>query len=183
MGKRLASWFIFLIVPTLGIMLGCNMLIAQGMRTGSLERFVANPSLSSWEAFEADVRAGRYGPDASLFPQVLTYHDAQLHRDFPNSMALKGITPNQYVELEIKQIDTALKRLRKSSSEDLWRVISAMALQDFNEELVWTACEIAARVSRDRFETIAADVVRLHPEEAWIIKRTRERWLDPGAPG
>lgn len=175
--KQHVSWFVVLAIPAIGVIVGCSVLPARGVPAGSLDAFIANPSPSSWRAFEADVRAGHYGPASSPFPQVLEYQDAQLHRDFPNSMTLRGMTPDQYVGLQIKRVDSALKRIQNSNLDDVWRLIRAMGVQDFDEDLVWTAGEIAARISPGKFEELAADIVRLHPERSWIVERTRARWL------
>jgi hypothetical protein len=169
-------------IPVIVAFFGCSLVSAQGTTTrSSIEAFLAAPSISTWQTFEADVHSKRYDP-GTPYRDVIDYHDARSKRDLPNSMARTGITPDKYVTLQSKRADSALGRIQKKASEDLWRLLRALAVQVFDEDLLCTACEIAARVSPVRFEEFAADVVRLHPEQSWIIERIRERWLPVNKP-
>lgn len=86
----------------------------------SFEAFLFAPSRKSRWAFEADVRSRCYsGPQERLSLQLLKYFDATGNRDFPNSMALAGIIRDQFVDLQIKRVNSAVDSIRKHQSDDL----------------------------------------------------------------
>jgi hypothetical protein len=143
----------------------------------SFEIFLSHPSKDTWEALKSDAKLGRLS--SRYFEQILIYHEARLDRDFPNSMSLVGITPNEFVKLRREQVDSALSIIRSAQDKSLWRLLDGLALQDFDEDLVWTALEIAARLSQSKFEEIAQTLKRIHPDEAWIVERIVENWLTP----
>jgi len=109
--------------------------------------------------------------------QVLEYHSAREKRDLPNSMALSGISPEEFVKQEAARADASLARIRAGQTGDLWRLLQVMASQTFDDRLVFTAAEIAARLTPSRFEAMASVAAKARPENAWIFERIRERWL------
>jgi hypothetical protein len=148
-----------------------------GAAANSLGSFLSHPSAATWTAFEDDVEAGKYGPPDALYPELLEYHSAREHRDLPNSMALIGITPDDYVKAQAARADAALEVIRQHQGQGLWRFLSRLATQTFDDGLVWTGTEIAARLSPERFDQIAAEAVKKVPANGWIVERVRERWL------
>ena len=186
MKKNPVRSVIFLIILFAITLPSPGMFAAQRADESSFEKFLANPSRESWDSLEADIHAGRYGPRTGLFQQVLEYHDARMHRDYSVSMALVGITPNQFGYLQDERVESAFGSIRAQESPDLWRLLEKMAALDFNDDLAvsdddlaWTAFEIADRLSPARFAMIAQEVVKLHPERARFIKIVREDWEDP----
>jgi len=143
----------------------------------TLETFLDAPSLQSWRSLEEDVRAGRYDAPEMVVAQVLEYHSAREKRDLPNSMALSGISPEEFVKQEAARADASLARIRAGQTGDLWRLLQVMASQTFDDGLVFTAAEIAARLTPSRFEAMASVAAKARPENAWIFERIRERWL------
>ena len=143
----------------------------------SLYDFISAPSKASWLKFETDVKSDKLYPDREVYLNLLEYHDACGHRDWPNSMALIGITPTEYVAQQVKRINSALDYIQAHETEKLWRLLEALALQSFDEDFLWTAGELVARLSPDKFDIFTTRVVKVHPRQAWIIERIRERWL------
>lgn len=150
---------------------------SYGASGTSLEKFLTAPSLTSWQNFQADVRSGRYGKKGGLFLKIFEYHDAREKRDLPNSMVLKDITQDEFVILQSKRADSALDFIRKNKNANFWRIIEKLAVQDFDDGLMWTACEIAVRLSPPKFEKIAAEVIKRYPDQSWVIDRIYEKWL------
>jgi hypothetical protein len=144
----------------------------------SLDVFPASPSQASWRSFLGKVRSKRYkGPDGPVFSQLLNFFDAAELREFPNSMALTGITPDQFVDEQIKRANSALAFIREHQTRNLWLVIGRLATQSFDDELIFNSCELAIRLSPKRFNALALKVEKLHPGKKWIVERIRERWL------
>ncbi len=143
-----------------------------------LDVFLSSQSQTSWRSFEDQVRSRRYiGPDERLFFHLWKFLNATGHRDLPNSMALVGMTPDQFVDRQIKQANLALAFIRKHQTRNLWLVIDRLATQTFDDELIFHSCELAIRLSPNKFNALADKVVKLHPGNKWIVQRTRERWL------
>lgn len=160
-------------------------LVMSGVNSGesdrsvksSYELFLASPSLVSWHHFETDIRTGRYDASMPVFRDVLEYHDARLKRDLPNSMALSGIDPKNFVDKQQRRTDSALLSIKVQESIYLWRMLEKLASQDFDEDLMWTSCEITARLSPSKFEIILNEVQRLHPERKRMFRILRSRWI------
>ncbi len=139
--------------------------------------FVSAPSQKTWDALAKDVSSGKCGAGNTLYPALIAYLDARPHRDLPNSHTLEGITPDRFVTQQMTRIDAAFKRLRTySTTVQLWQALKALAVQDFDEDLVITACEIAYRLSPARFDEIAAAIEKSNPSQSPIIQITRDRW-------
>lgn len=149
----------------------------------SFEAFLDAPSWESWSRFAADVNAGRYGRPDTAFPQLLDYHSAREKRDLPNSMAVTGIPPDEFAKLQAARADSALANIQRGLTNDVWCVLQALASQAYDDGLVFTSAEIAARLQPVRFERIAKEAIEAHPANAWIFERTRERWLRPRKEG
>jgi len=177
MKKSIVQLMVRLFIPVALVMLFSNVPLSHGELGTSLERFIITPSLSSWQDFQADVRSGSYRTKGELFHKILEYHKARGNRDLPNSMTLKDITPDEFVMLQSKRVDSALAYIRKNQCSDFWRLIEKMAVQDFDDGLMWTACEIAARLSPPKFEKIAAEVTKHYPDQSWVIESIHEKWL------
>lgn len=143
---------------------------------GSFERFLSAPS-QTWEDFDHSFDAKQLDPKQSLADQVLEYHDARSHRDFPNSMSLIGITPHEYVEEQTSRAEAALDLIRSNECPTLWWFIETMALQNFDEDLLATALELAARLSAVEFSEIASQVEKLFPKKDYLIDHVRRRWI------
>lgn len=152
--------------------------VSRASRPNSLEVFLLRPSQASWRSFRDEVCSRRYkGTEEPLFFQLWKFLNATGHRDLPNSMALVGITPDQFVDKQIKRANSALAFIRKLQTRDLWLVIDRLATQTFDDELIFHSCELAIRLSPKRFSALAAKVEKLHPGKKWIVESTRERWL------
>jgi hypothetical protein len=143
----------------------------------SLERFVSSPSRESWQVFKSDVHLGYYKSNGSVFLKLIEYHEAREKRDLPNSMALKNITPDQFVRMQIKRADEALVYLRKNNDAEFWRVVEKLAVQEFDEGLARTALEIIARLSPKRFDAMTAALRKQNADKSRIIEDTRSKWL------
>lgn len=171
---HLASFIIFLTI------LWCPPLIAEGQYTSvvgdQLARFCASPSPENWSALQRLVEARPEHSASKIVAHFLDYNKARERRDLPNSMALQGRTPNEFVAEQSRIIDDKLRALSEAQDEQLWRLLKGMAAQNFDESLVWTAAEIAYRVSPSHFEIIAAQIGHAHAEKAGIFAETEQKW-------
>lgn len=149
---------------------------AGGKALSTFDEFISAPSENTWDAFEKAVLAKRFGTRNILFAQVLEYHEARMHRDLPNSMTLVGITPNEYIRIQERRVEAAFALIKKKQSADLWKLLSALVMQDFAEELMGTALEIAARISPAEFEKLATKALKVRPDYDWMIAGIRELW-------
>jgi hypothetical protein len=147
-----------------------------GSYSSSLERFLAAPSVSTWTAFEHDIESGKGDAQQSPFPALIGYHRSREQRDLPNSMARIGISPDEYVKQQEAKVERSFELIRQRQSEDLWRLLRILILQNFDDGLVDTASEIAARLSPERFTELAAEVDRAQPAKSWIMDRAKGRW-------
>lgn len=138
-------------ISTVIVMLSANLReVSENFKT-SCELFLEKPSLVLWHQFEVDIRTGHYDASRRVFRDVLEYHDARLKRDLPNSMALSDVKPNNFVANQQRRADSAFLSIKAQESNDLWRILEKLSNQSFDEDLMRTSCEIAARLSPSKF--------------------------------
>lgn len=140
----------------------------------SIRFFMENPTSSNWQEIDKAADAGELGPKNSIYVQLLEYDDAALHRDLPNSMSLKGITPNEFVRQQEARTDASFALIRKQSNDEFWRLLEVMASQNFDDHLVVTAGELAVRLDPGRFYAFAAKAIQANPDGAWMLERRAE---------
>lgn len=133
-----------------------------------LAAFVEKPAWQGWVALEAAAQTGRC--PGTPAPEVVEYSHAVANRDLIGS-------PGGYAKEQLARADAALAELRRAQTEDLWRLLRAMAAQTFDDELVLAAAELTARLAPQRFEALASDTVKANPARAPIFERVRQRWL------
>jgi hypothetical protein len=179
MQKPNISLILFCIISAVVALFRSKVFAEKKAANDSFEMFLTKPTQVYWRSFEVNIKSGYYH---QVFQQVLEYHDARMKRDLPNSMALTGPAQDKFMKQHNKRIIFALNSIRSKESSDLWRLLGKLGSQNFDEDLVWTAFEIAARLSPPKFETIAKDVERLHPDQTWIIENIRERWFNLRTP-
>lgn len=138
----------------------------------SVASFVAAPSEATWEALVVDVRAGKHRESIA---GVVGYVQGLEQRELPNSMAIQGVSPDEKVRLAQQRCDRALDVVRTGLSEDIWRVLAAMAFQD-DDILALAGFEMLARLSPDRFNASAERTLGKRPNRKEMIARVRQRW-------
>jgi hypothetical protein len=140
-----------------------------------IKQFRASPTQGNWSGLSDSVRRDPDEPGSKAFLVVLAYHQAREYRDLPNSMALKGVSPDEFVAEQKKIIDLRLAALKLSQDESLWNLLEGMARQEFDESLTWTAAELLYRLSPSRSDAVGAAVAS-QSEKKRIFSETRERW-------
>ena len=146
--------------------------VARGDAVASIEAFVEQRDAESWSRVEKEVRAQ---PDSTL-AHFLAFHEARLQRDLPNSMARVGESPTEAAARAGRAADVALGAIGTRLG-DIWPVISALASQSFDDDLVFSAAEAAARLAPDRFDSLRSHALGQRAESREIFDRVRERWL------
>ena len=146
--------------------------MARGDTAASIEAFVEQRDAESWSRVEKEVR----GQPASTLSHFLDFHDARLQRDLPNSMARVGESPTEAAARAGRAADVALGAIG-NRLVDIWHVVSALASQNFDDELVYSAAEAAARLTPDRFDSLRSQALAQRRESREIFDRVRERWL------
>lgn len=157
--------------------LASNAANGTGSYSSSLEGFLAAPSMSTWIEFKREVESEKGDVRQSPFLALLEYHQSRERRDLPNSMALVGISPDEFVKQQEAEVERSFELIRQRQSEDLWRLLRTLVLQNFDDGLVDTASEVAARLSPERFAKLAAEVEKSQPAKSWIMGRNQSRWI------
>lgn len=158
------------------------------------QKFLEDPSRVRWQDLEVEIRSGK---ERLLFRQVLKYHDARRVRDWSGSEGSTGDsgfrgndgqqkrTPSsarsgrESIEDPASEAEYTFEGIRKEESIYMWQLLGKLAIQDFDDELAWTACEIAARLSEAKFRKIAEEVGRVRPGRIWVIDMIAAKWLNP----
>jgi hypothetical protein len=139
--------------------------------------FVRNPSSGAWEQAVLAARTGPRDSEPTAYSLVVDYYVAMMKRDLPNSMALVGTTPAQFVAAQQEQLESITGQLRTKDNPGLWDVVEMMATQQFDETLVRAASEIAWRVSPNQFTALAARLAVRAPSNCRIFREQREQLL------
>jgi hypothetical protein len=164
-------------LTTLGLLMvmvfGCVTATSRQTET-SLHFFERKPTLSSWEAFENDARLNKYG---AVFAAIAEYYDAVQQRELPNSMVREG-DPHDHVEISQRRAHVALITIRNGQDGAAWQLIERMALQTADDVLSFAGLELAARLSRERFERLSQAVAAQLPANQRFVELVRERWVD-----
>lgn len=146
----------------------------------SLHAFVNRPSQENWDSLVNEALASASLSDAQMVILTIRYNEARLRRDLPNSMALVGITPNEKVRASAAEATQALEGIRPHvQSDTMWKFLEALVRQTFDEQLTYSACEMACRLSPERYDEMAERVTRDlpgRPELQRVIRATRDRW-------
>lgn len=144
-------------------------------------RFVSSPTAESWAVFKASLHMQETIEKEKGYQAIVDYHYHQLQRDLPNSHSHTELTPEEYVRAEINTLDSIITTLKEHQAEDkLWGLLSAMSRQTFDETLVWTASEIAIRLSRSEFENLYAEAKDTGSTQEQIYFETLTRWENKG---
>jgi hypothetical protein len=169
---------IFVFSIALVCAIGCTLAPAardQATPAEMVKQFRTSPTQGNWSGLSDSVRRDYEEPNSKKFLAVLAYHQAREHRDLPNSMALKGMSADEFVAQQGQIADRNLATLKLSQDESLWNLLDGMARQEFDESLTWTAAELLYRLSPSRFDA-SGTVVASQSEKQRIFRETRERW-------
>jgi hypothetical protein len=71
----------------------------------SFEQFVSAPTETNWSGLRSSVNKDPYSELSRLVLLVVQYHEARDRRDLPNSMALKNVSPDEFVTQQIQIAD------------------------------------------------------------------------------
>jgi len=141
----------------------------------SVAAFVENRSAREWDQAVLAARTGRRDSKATAYSLVVDYYITAMKRDLPNSMAIVGSAPAEYVAGLGKQLDSLVGQIRRSDAAELWDLLQAMATQDADDTLIATSSEIAWRLSHDRFKVLAAEVAATTPSNSRVFQERREQ--------
>ena len=144
----------------------------------SFEQFVSAPTETNWSGLRSFVDKDPGLELSHLVSLVVLYHEARDRRDLPNSMALKNVSPDEFVKQQIQIADETLWKLKSMEGARLWSLLKGLAVQDFDEFLVWSSAELLFRLNPPRFEEVAS-IVSSDSEKAHIFAETKARWLRP----
>ena len=144
----------------------------------SFEQFVSAPTETDWSGLRSSVNKDPGLELSRLVSLVVQYHEARDRRDLPNSMALKNVSPDEFVTREIQITNETLGKLKSMENARLWSLLKSLALQDFDEFLVWSSAELLFRLNPPRFEEVAS-IVSPDSKKAHIFAETRARWSQP----
>jgi len=110
---------------------------------------------------------------------TIDYNEARLRRDLPNSRALVGITPSEKVRASAAEATQVLEGIRPHAQSDtMWRFLEALVRQTFDEQLTYSACEMACRLSPPEYAEIAQRVRRDQPERPFLLTALQESWAE-----
>lgn len=137
--------------------------------------FTQARSSPSWTSLTKTVDAPDVGPKGQVIRRVVDFSAAVLQRDLPNSMSRDNV--DQYVDQQIARAQSDLEYIKAHPCDEVWTVIRAMILQQFEHSLMWGAVELAARLSSDHFEKLAAELSSVSPDTARTFEVARARWL------
>jgi hypothetical protein len=141
-----------------------------------LDAFLATPSLQTWSAFEQSVRDSG---DRSPYSTVVAYHVARVQRDYPNSMARTDDSAANDVARAKATAEAAIKTLQEHEPPQLWQLLRVLVVQHFDNSLVYTGAELAARLSPPRFKEVKNEVEKSQPKKKWVFEGIEERWPEP----
>ena len=141
----------------------------------SFEQFVFAPTETNWSGLRSSIDKHPDAELSRLVSLVVQYHETRDRRDLPNSMALKNVSPDEFVTREIQITNETLGKLKSMEGARLWSLLKSLALQDFDEFLVWSSAELLFRLDPLRFEEISS-IVSTDPEKTHIFAETKARW-------
>ena len=103
--------------------------------------------------------------------KVSLFNDAQMRRDFPNSMVWGDQLPAHLRKAD-EDMALAFRWIQQHMEKQSEEILEALLEQTFDEDLVWTSAEIAYRISpalldrlgRRARTGINAEILRLVPE-------------------
>ena len=144
----------------------------------SFEQFVSAPTEANWSGLRSSAKKDPGSKLSLLVSLVVQYHEARDRTDLPNSMALKNVSPDEFVKQQIQIADQTLRKLKSMEGAPLWSLLQSLVLQGFDEFLVWTSAELLFRLAPPRFEEIAS-IVSTDSEKARIFAETKARWSQP----
>jgi hypothetical protein len=145
-----------LLVMSLSLLSGCDNKVGHSANSKSANRetrlreelgkFVSVPDAERWNQLGLAATEAAGSDRAEFVLAIMRYHEARLGRDFPNSMSLVGMTPDQSVANHMKKLAAELGHLQLMASEPgAWDLLKALVLQRFDDQLRYSASEIASR--------------------------------------
>jgi len=139
----------------------------------AIESFASRPTRDEWVSLVAGARKG-HSDDDRLVTTLDAFNESRIRRDFPNSMATVGDKERMF-----KAVEDDLRRefdvLKRGDQQQLWRLLVAWSAQKEMEEWVWTASEIAYRLSPELHAQEYNALLKSQPANAAIFKDIKER--------
>lgn len=141
----------------------------------AVEAFVNRPGAASWARVVALVDSGGLDADDEWIAKVVQFADARVRRDLPSSHALRGISPNAFVERQEEIVLDVSSALAAQTPKRLRMFLVAMACQEFDLELTRSASELAFRICKSLGAELRGTVRECRPEALSIFDEGRTR--------
>lgn len=156
--------------------------VAEANLRGPLLGFLSKPCESTWEQLCSAADRNPLSDTAKFVTSVERYHDSRIHRDLPNSMALVGTTPDEFVEGHMKKLEAELVALRGMTAQPrMLEILKALILQESDDQLTYSACEIACRTMPQAYRQMMRDVSRpplSRPRLVQVMSQVETRWAE-----
>lgn len=127
-----------------------NVVLAGRHLNEALAVFTSRLDRESWDRL-LKVAQGDESADAKCIILTARYCDEALKRDLPNSMALSGITPGQKVREQKRVLKGLTEQLKVYQVESLWKLLGALASQQWDRPMRIYGLEIALLLSHERY--------------------------------
>lgn len=161
------------------VLVGCESPDASATQSTAVhdwvQKFVASSNTNTWDQAVLAARIGPPDSQPSAYSLVVEYYIVAMKRDLPNSMAIVGTTPREYVAGLQVQLDSLVVQLSQHDCGELWALLRVMATHDADETLVGTASEIAWRLSPDRYNELDAYVRSANSSNTRVFQGRREQ--------
>ena len=126
--------------------------VDQGPVAQKLQQFDRTLAVQDWQAVQQLATQRAEVPVSRQIILVNDYHAARERRDLPSGMAMKGVSPNEYVAKQSRILEETLSGLSKLQDQYLWMLLSSLIKQSFDDSLDVTAAEIMYRISPEKFK-------------------------------
>lgn len=140
-----------------------------------VSRFLEQPRAQAWESVEELANSGQLRPEHLWIASVVRFADARIRRDLPNSHALVGIDPNEFRVAQDSIVKEVACSLARSPTQDLLPLLTVMACQEFDVELLRSAAELSLRISESTFKSLRVNVAACRSSNVPIVEEVAAR--------